>query len=396
MTIRGRSPGKLSSYNVFKVIYAPHKVFKEVIQNPKYIGPILILILFVAADTASAYTLLAKSRFEQTVPSIQEGDKWIENATIWTPMTGVNITENTVDFINGTYYGNKSLQFSTANSNHIAMSLSNMGTVNCTGPDGYKNISIRIKWTSPVEKPNNVSFYLNSSTVDRFYYNLTRDMANSTANVWYNFTIPLATERWVNTTARASWSHITDLKLEFAWATTSNITVLLDGLFFRGVYGPFTTDFTAFLASFATRGLMQFVLRWIVLGGIIFIMTKALGGIALWRPALILAGFALMTMFIQTLINTATLSTLPTLYYSIEYLGGTAQEISIAQNAIAAETSYVTAIYGYVQIATYLWTIILSALATRLFVNFSWMKSFLVGTVAFLFAIIVEGFILGI
>lgn len=386
----------MSAYNVFKVIYAPHRAFKEVIQNPKYIGPILVMILFVAADTGSVYTVLSKSRFEQTVPTIKEGDKWVENRTLWTPIAGVNITENTVDFINGTYYGNKSLQFSTTNSDHIAMLLSNMGTVNCTGPDGYKNISIRIKWTSPSEKPKNVTFYLFSSSSDFFYYNLTRDTTNSTSNVWSNFTINLATEKWLNNTVYTSWSHITDLKLEFAWNSVSNITVLIDGLFFRGVYAPYTSDYTTFLVSVMTRAFMQFVLRWVVLGGLIFVMTKTLGGNVVWRPALILAGSALMTMFVQALMNIAVLSALPNLYYTLEYIGGTATESAIAQSAITAETSFVSGIYGYVQIATYLWTIILCSIATRQFVNFSWMKSFLVGTVAFLFSIIVEGFILGI
>ena len=35
--------------DVLKVLYAPHKVFKQVIQNPKYWGPILVFIIFIVA-----------------------------------------------------------------------------------------------------------------------------------------------------------------------------------------------------------------------------------------------------------------------------------------------------------------------------------------------------------
>jgi hypothetical protein len=68
----------LFAYGIFKVIYAPHKAFKEIAQNPRYIGPILIMILFIAANVAAAYAFLAKTYVEATVPSSENKDLWTE------------------------------------------------------------------------------------------------------------------------------------------------------------------------------------------------------------------------------------------------------------------------------------------------------------------------------
>jgi hypothetical protein len=40
----------MSMREVFRILYAPHKAFKEIIQNPKYVGPILVMILFIGAS----------------------------------------------------------------------------------------------------------------------------------------------------------------------------------------------------------------------------------------------------------------------------------------------------------------------------------------------------------
>jgi len=382
---------------VLKVIYAPQKAFKEILQKPTYIGPILIMILFIATNTGSVYTLLSKTHIEQTMPTTDQGNIWSENKTYWTSTPDVNITENTVDFINGTYYGNKSIQFSAVNTNRIIMLLNNMGSVNCTGPDGYKNFSLRVKWTSPMEKPSNATVYLfSSSPADYFYHNLTMDMANSMSDIWNNFTLPLVTDKWSNNNTQASWGNITGLKLEFTWAATSNVTMLIDGLFFRGLYQGSTENINTVVPNIMTRGLMQFVLIWVILGGLLYILSRTLGAKTVWKPTLIVAGFALVTMFVQSVISLVTFSTLPNLYYTLEYVGGTQAESLIAQVQIAAETSTVSMIYGYLQVATYLWTVMLCAVAAHLLATFSWGKSFLVATVAYLISIMVEGFLLGI
>ena len=382
--------------NIFKVIYAPRKAFNEIAQNPKYIGPILIMILFTVANLGYFYTIVSKTYVEQTLPTAEQRDMWTENSTLWTGASGVTVKDNFVDYINGTYYGNRSIEFSIVNSTQIWMQLNDTGSINCSGPDGYKNLYLRIKWTSPEVNPENATIYLFSTTPsDYFYYNLTEKFHNSTKNVWNNLTIPLDSPLW-NNSANANWGNITGLKSEFGWLNNSNITLLVDGLFFGGIFKSPVENVTNYMINYSIVSVMQFIIKWVFLGGLLYIMTKAFKAKTVWRPLLILAGFALITMFVQAIINAATFSTLPTLYYRLELLGGVKGESENAYNEISNNTWLVSQISGYIQIATHFWTIALCAIATRLLAEFSWSKSVLIATVAYFVAIMAQSFLLGI
>ncbi|MGQ9506407.1 MAG: Yip1 family protein [Candidatus Bathycorpusculaceae bacterium] len=385
--------------NAFKVIYAPHKAFKEIIQDPKYIGPILIMIFFIAADTGFAYTLFSKQYFEQTLPAAQQLDKdiWTENYTLWTVPEGVVCEENSNDYINGSenYYGTKSIQFSINDSNQIWMQLNNIGTVNCSELDGYQSLYLRIKWTSPGRSPKNVTIFLFSSTPSiYFYYNLTENFINATVNIWNNLAI-LLRENWLKNSDIASWDNITGIKLDFTWHESSNITLLIDGLFFGGIFKPSLTGIGDIL-NFSLSAFTQFVINWIILGGLLYIMVKAFGAKILWRPVLILVGFALITMFIQAAINAITFSTLPTLRYGFDLLGGVNGEREDAIAKLLEDIWLVNQIYGYVQIAVYIWTMGLCAIATQSLTQFSWTKSFFIGALAYFASIFLISMIFGI
>jgi len=381
--------------NIFKVIYAPREAFKEIIQNPKYIGPILIMILFTVANIGYFYTIVSKTYVEQTLPTAEQLDKWTENSTLWTGAPGVIPKDNYDDYIEGAYYGNKSIEFSIVNSNQISMQLNDTGPINCSGQDGYKNLYLRIKRTSPEDIPENVTIYLFSATSsDYFYYNLTEKFSNSARNVWNNLTIQLESPIW-NNSANANWGNIRSLKLEFAWLKNSNITLLVDGLFFGGIFKSQAENATSYMLNFSIVSFMQFTIRWVFLGGLLYIMTKAFKAKTVWRPLLILVGFALITMFVQAVINVATFSTLPTLYYPLEFLGGVKGETENAYNKIMEKTLLVSQISGYIQIAIIFWTIALCAIATRLLTEFSWSKSFLVATVAYFVTTLAQSFLLG-
>ncbi len=392
---------KLSVYgtlkNIFKVIYAPRKAFDEIVQNPKYIGPILIMIFFTLANMGYVYTIASKTYVEQTLPTAEQLDIWTENYTSWTGASNANITENFVDYINGTYYGNRSIEFSIVNSTQIWVQLTDIGSINCSGSDGYKDyLYLRIKLASPEVKSENATIYLFSVTPsDYFHYNLTGEFSNSTSNIWNNLTIPLATESWLSSSANASWGNITGLKLEFSWLNNSNINLLVDGLFFGGIFKSEAENATSYMFNYSIVSVMQFTVRWVFLGGLLYIMTKAFGAKIVWRPLLILIGFALMTMFIQAVISVVVFSTLPTLYYPLEFLGGVKGESENAYNKIMDKTLLVSQINGYIQIAIIFWTIALCAIATRLITQFSWGKSFLIAMVGYLVTLIAESFLFG-
>jgi hypothetical protein len=384
------------------VLYAPRKAFKEIAKEPKYLGPILVLILFIAANTAYGYVILSKSYIEQTLPKVDAStgqyDAWTENATLWTSASGVNITENFVDFINGSDYGNRSISFLTLNSSQISMQIMNIGPVNCSGPNGYGNVSLRVEMVDPQIPPSNASIYLFSggSSDFNFSLDLKDDFSNITAGVWNNLTIPLATGSWVNNNANADWGNITGLRLEFGWPQNSNITMLVDGLFFRGLFTtPIDAAGASYLFSYSLSSVLQFAIEWFFISGIIFIAAKGLGSKITWKPILIPVGFILIVLFVQTLANTIVISTLPSLYYPFELFGGTASERTAALNKLSSQVALASAVSGYIQLASLVWIIALCATAVHLLTEFSWVKSAVVSAAAVAVTFLV-GMLLGI
>jgi len=390
--------------NIFKVIYAPREAFKEISQNPKYIGPILIMILFVAAYMGYAYIVLSKTYEEQTLPTVSQRTEnstlwvenpWIENSTLWTSNTN-NITISD-DYIYGSYYGNKSIEFSFVNDTQVWMQLNNIGPVNCSEPMGYKNMSLRVRLIHPsMFGLKNASLYLYSSSADFFYYNLTGNFVSPDNNAWNNLIIPVGpgNENWTKQSSNADWSNITSLRIEFTCLKNTSLIVRLNGLFFRGIFKSPIENTTGYM-GISLNAFMQFIVNWVFLGGILYIMTKAFRAKTIWKPLLILVGFALITLFIQALINAAAFSTLSTIYYPVEYIGGTQGEREIASNKILEQTWLVSNIYRFVQIGVYVWTIALCAFATRLLAEFSWSKSFLIATVAYFVTMMAQSFLLG-
>lgn len=366
---------------------------KEVIQEPKYIGPVLILVLLVAVNIASAYVIFSKEYYQQVLPNTGV-DTWTESSSYWTS-PNANVSQSS-DSITGTYYGNASIAFSNQNSTQVSMRLSGVGSINCSAQGGYDLLSFRIKWTGPQGTPNNLTMELYSanSSSDYFYDNLTDTFSNSTYNIWNNFTIPLASG-WPSL-GQPDWSTITGLQLQFTWAQNSNITLLIDGLFFRGPYEPLLqTAGAAYPLSYGVPGALQYVVTWVLLTGMIYVVAKAFKGKIVWKPMLIAIGFLLITMCIGTLITGIGYATLPTLHYPFDLYGGVQGEGRAALNTITDQAAVATDIGLIAQLLVWVWTAALASIAIRQMTEFSWPKSTAVAIIAYMVTILLVIIIIG-
>ena len=382
---------------VLKVLLSPNRAFAEIKEAPKYLGPFLIMLLFIGANTGFLYVYASKIQVEQILPTLEQLDQWTENATLWKSVSGMNIAENFVDFINGSYYGNRSIEFSTLDSAQLSATLSNIGPVNCYGSDGYDELSVRIKLDSPAVVPQNISVYLFSTSIsDHFYYNSSEAFANFTTDAWNNLTFPLGTSQWVGGGLGANWSSISGLKLELVWPLNSNITVRIDGLFFHGVFKtPMEMLGNAYVLNFGVISMTQFVIQWALLCVLIYVVTKAFGAKTFWKPLLVAIGFVLITMLIQAVANAALFSTLPQVRYPFSFLGGVEGEGEADLTRILDETAWVNMISSYIRMAVYAWIIVLCGVAIKQLTEFSLTKSLLISAAAF-FASIMVSYMLGI
>jgi hypothetical protein len=391
--------------NILEVIYAPLKAFKKIAEHPTIIAPILVILIYLVANVGYFYISASKVSLEQTVPAGLLENEWTQNSTLWTKQIGVQISQSD-DFVNGTgylasqYYGNSSLAFSTTNNTQLSMEILETGTVNCTNPDGYNKLSFRLKFTDPSTEPTNVlirMFSANSS--DNFYKSLNTDFAGSTAGTWNNETITLASEDWSSSSQSADWSSITGLRLEFTWSQSSNITVLIDGLFFHGPFISWMDIYgTSYLLNVALSSVMQFTITWIILSGLIYLLSKFLGGTMVWRIVLIAVGGALITMVMMAILNAAGSSALSNLKYPFELTAGFKGEAAAdaAYNKISDQMFISDIIGRYGWIAIQIWTAILCSVAVHVLAAFTWTKSVLVGALAYVINLIIGTFMFGI
>jgi len=351
------------------------------------------MILLIAVNVASTYIVLSKEYYEQILPNGTNLDQWTENTSYWT--SNANITESN-DAINGSIYGNVSIAFSAQNSSQVSMQLTGIGTVNCSGPNGFNLLSFRTKLISPVTQPENVTiqmFSLNSSS-DYFSRDLTDTFSNATYKIWNNVTIQLDSSEWHPSNSDADWSNVTGLQLQFRWAGNSNMTLLVDGLFFHGPFKSLLqTNGTSYLLNYGVSSVFQYVITWILLTGLIYVLVKVFKGKIVWKPALIAVGFILMTMVIGALLNAIGYSTLPTIRFPFELIGGVQGEGTAALNTISSQTWLVTQISTVVELLVWAWTAALASIVVRTLTEFSWPKSGAIAVVAYLITVIIAAFI---
>ena len=371
--------------NILRVIYAPNKVFQEVTQNPRYLGPVILLIIFLIAQVGVSYLAASRSYVEQTLPAGDQADAWTEKAALWQANPEVTVRNNTADYINGSfYYGGTSIEFETSNASNVWMELTNLdGSVNC-GADGFKNVSFRVKFLTPDAKPENVSFYLYSLGSSSFYYDLTQIFSNSNVGVWNNITLPVGSEDWVTSGGNANWENVTGLKMEFTWSTNSSINLRIDGLFFRGVFKS-AADIggVAYIPDFVISAFSQFGIQWFLLTGIMYVTIKGLKGTTTWKPLMVAVGFSMVIVVIQTLIILATYTALPNIWYTLEAVSGVPGEANMAVENILNSIALFLQVGFFLKIAVYLWLSMLCSLIVRVVTSFSWSKSLIVFAISF-------------
>jgi len=384
----------LFAYGIFKVIYSPLKAFKEVVEKPKYTGPILIIILFALANTGFGYVFLSKVYFDQTTPRASELDEWTEDCALWASNVGPAICSE--DHVSGDYYGNRSIEFSVVNGSHIWTQLNITNHVSCLNSEGYRELSFRAKWIRTDEVGPNVTVYLFSTSSDHFYCDLTQNFTESESNVWNNLTIPLGSEneRWTNSIANVHWDNIDGLGLNFTWPSVSNTTVLIDGLFFHGVFKPVIGISMGYLFNYPLIAFMQFTLQWVILGGSLYISCKIFGAKAIWKVLFPIAGFALITLLVQTIINTAAIAASPEIHYPLKALGGVPGEAEASYDHVFEQTRLLYRFMSYVEVVIGVWAAVLCGIAIRLLYGFSWIKNLLMAGLAYLAYFVVINMVL--
>lgn len=377
--------------DIAEVIYVPKKAFKRIIANPKYLGIIVVFLLFLGLAMAYEYSQFTKIYIETTSP-IPGAMQNFNNSTFWQAGANVELSNNFDDFYNNTVYladynlyyalfGNHSLQVQANNTNSVMLALVDTSNVDCT-PNGFQNLSITLKLLSPESAPSNATLVLYSLGDENYYaYDLTSDLQNAQAiNQWGNITIPIGPEvaGW-NETGNPTWQNITSLTLQLDYPETTDVSLRIGALFFRGNYiQPLTANPASFIYIFLLQFTLQFLATWLVLTGMFYLLLKAFKSTVVWKPLFVAVGFALIVVAIRMALNAAATVALPDLYYPYDAALGViydqfgslnfpaAVHIPVAESAavmanIATSIAPYKTILTVLFIASYVW---LAALAT--------------------------------
>jgi len=321
--------------DIAKVVYAPRKAFKKIIEKPQYLGAIIILLLFIGVQVGYEYAQFSKTYTEQTSPTVDMLPEYI-NATLWRAGSNVALNNNFNDYFNYSVYvaalgttatnaqgyfslfGNSSLELDAANTNNITAALGDVFNVNCAN-NGYRNLSMTIKLGQPQVAPQSAALTLYSLNDSNYYkYDLTSSLSTAaTLNLWNNLTIPVgpSAQGW-NSGGAPTWENITAIKLDFNYPSASNITIRVGALFFRGLYlTPIDYNNTGLLLQFLQVFSLQFIFSWFLITIVIYLFLRGLKTPVAWKPLFVAVAFALFVMVIRGLINLIAALALPASYY---------------------------------------------------------------------------------
>jgi hypothetical protein len=75
----------LIAQDILQVIYAPHKVFKRIIEKPSYIAAFIILLIFVVGQVATNTVYSQRAYFEDAVPNVSADtyNPWTSYTSYW-------------------------------------------------------------------------------------------------------------------------------------------------------------------------------------------------------------------------------------------------------------------------------------------------------------------------
>jgi len=370
--------------DIAEVLYDPVKAFKRILENPKYLGSIIVIVLFVALMAAYWAGEFSKVNTENTSPVIGYLPAFT-NSTFWNSASGINVGNNYVDYFNYSIYdaefgspsssssyinlftnytsdiGPSSLEINATNTNdamaslNIASALNSINTltqtnstvsyVDCSSPSGFQNISISIEQVSPPTAPQSAILTLYSSDSNFYSYDLTSLLSNETTNSWNNLTIGVGpnSQGWTSSGA-PSWNNITSLKLDFSYPTGSNITINIGALFFRGQYVNRLQSFgSTFLIAIGETFPLQILFTWFILAGVMYLFFKGLKANVVWKPIFVGVSFALVVMVVRGVVNSIATLTMPAIYVPYDVAPGITLSIlgllSYPTSAIATLTT---------------------------------------------------------
>jgi len=373
---------------VFEVLYSPVKALKKIIEKPNFKGVILILVLVILSTVVVQYVATSKFFLETRTP---DDDDWTESLTnqhSWTSNDSPLLDET--DYKMGNKVGNHSVKSLVFNGTNIWMKITNISPLNCSGDKGYKELFFWIKWTH-----ENGSFPSSGATLRLFSGNennyFESDLTNfisTSSDEWSNATLKVGPDQGWNLTNSPDWQSVTGLEFRLVWPDQANLTMKIDGLYFRKYVSPLETGaFSGAIISIVIQAAVLFSMNWILWTAILLMIAKVFHEeVGPWAVFFIIIGHVFIATVVYTIASAALLSTLPALNLPLE-----ADDINVLINEMWSPY-WAYQVWFYLPLVGEVWIAMLCATAVRLLRGISWGRAASISVIAFILRFILRLF----
>ena len=372
---------------VFEVLYSPVKAFKKIIEKPDFKGVLLILVLVIFSMVVVEYVAASKFLLETRMP---DDDNWTEslsNQHSWVSNGSPSLDDT--DYIMGDTIGNHSVKSLVSSSTSIWIKIIGIEPIDCLEDNGYKELFFWIKWIQ-----ENGSFPNSGATLKLFsgsennYFEI--DLAgliSTSSGEWNNATVPLGPESQGWDSTNADWKNITGLAFRLEWSTSTDLTMKIDGLYFRKYVSPLETGaFSGAIIPILMSAAVSFSMNWILWAGILLVIIKVFREEAgPWTVFFVIVGHVFIVTAVHTIIGAVSLSTLPSL--NLPLADGAYFSLHEMLDPYLAYQ-----VWLYLPLAGEVWTAVLCAIIIRLLRGITWGRAASISLAAFVLRFVLRFF----
>ncbi len=371
---------------VFEVLYSPVNAFKKIIEKPDFKGVILVLVLVISVLMVQQYVASSKLYLEDRFP---QNDEWTETLTgqhNW--VSNGSPLLDAADYQMGNTDGNHSISSSVTGTS-VWMKIIDIGSINCSEQDGYIELFFWIKWTSDAgSAPSSGTLKLFSGGEDSYFESHITDLLASSGE-WTNITLNVGQDQGWTSNNSPNWQNITGLEFKLDWSSSANLTMKIDGLFFRKYSSPIITgELGALLPSILLQVVLDFAMNWILWAGILILVARLFTeDLGKWNVFFVVIGYSFIATAVYTLINLVPLSTLPMLNVPMD-INALNALLDVTWRPLLAYQLWL-----YIPIIGEVWIAALGAIAVHVKKEMTWSKAATIAAVAFAIRFLLRLFI---
>jgi hypothetical protein len=373
---------ELVGREVIEVLYSPVKALKKIIEKPDLKGVLLVLLLVIASTLVFQFVYNSKQLYENREPT---NDAWTESLA-----DSHSWTSNGLPSVDSADYhmGNSSVASSILNETSVWLKVTDFESINCSGEKGYNELFFWLNWTSEAETlPSSGSLRLFSGSEDSYFESDITDLSSS--GEWTNTTLTVGSNQGWTSTGSPDWQSITGIEFNLVWSDAADLTMKVDGLFFRNYLSPIEIlGFEAAMLYLFVSTAFSVAMNWILWSGVVFIVSKLFGeDLGKWNLLFIIIGHVFIVTVVSTLGTALAFSSLPAVSLPLD----ANLQTTVLNEFWLPNLAYMVG--TVVMWAGEVWIAGLSAVVIRLMRQTTWGKAAVIAAVAFAVRFILRLFI---